>query len=212
VSDAGPSTAIVPGRPDLAPGRNAGRRRLLPTLVVLAAIVVVVLGGFVVAAALAGPAGPPIDVAGLARVRPEPGWELAARGRLAGSWATSGGTIDAPPYARLTRGSANLDVVVVPGFVGPAEELARWYATEVLRRQLSHLSISGVRETSVDRPGAVGIRFAYLGVHRTAIEGDVAVFVTGTTGVIFDAWAAQGALADARGDVAAMIEDAEVSP
>jgi hypothetical protein len=174
-------------------------------------IVVVVLGGFVVAAALAGPAGPPLDVAGVVRVRPVSGWEVASRGTLQGTWETAGGTVSDVPFARLTRGSASLDLAVVPGFAGTPEDLARWYASEVLSQQLTQLSISDVRSTDATAAGAA-IRFAYLGVHGTAIEGDVVVVVSARgTGVIFDAWAAQGALASSLDDVTRMIREAEVA-
>jgi hypothetical protein len=179
---------------------------------VFVVIVVVVLGGFVVAAALAGPAGPPVDVAGLVRVRPAAGWELAQRGTLEGTWETAGGTVSDVPFARLTRGSASLDLAVVQGFAGTPEDLARWYASEVLSDQLSQLSISDVRSTDATATGAPAIRFAYLGVNGTAIEGDVVVLVSARgTGVVFDAWAAQGALASSLDDVAAMIHDAEIA-
>ncbi len=206
------TSRALPDRPDLATRRTrAPRRRLLPTVAVFVAIVFVVLGGFVVAAALAGPSGPPVDVAGLVRVRPATGWELASRGTFTGSWDTPGGQVADVPFARLTRGSATLDVAAIPGFGGTPEDLARWYASEVLSRQLTQLSISDVRSTEVTVPGASGIRFAYLGVHGTAIEGDVVVIVTGRgTGVIFDAWGAQGALASSLDDVVAMIEAAEI--
>jgi hypothetical protein len=203
----------APGRPDLAPPvRPRPRRRFLPTVVVFLTIVVVVLGGFVVAAALVGPAGPPVDVAGVVRVRPVPGWELASRGTLQGTWETAGGTVSDVPFVRLTRGSASLDLAVVPGYGGTPEDLARWYASEVLSQQLTQLSISDVRSTDATASGAATIRFAYLGVHGTAIEGDVVVVVSPRgTGVIFDAWAAQGALASSLDDVARMIREAEVA-
>lgn len=202
----------LPDRPDLAALRRGGpRRRFLPSVAVFVTIVFVVLGGFVVAAALAGPGGPPVDVAGLVRVRPVSGWELASRGTFTGSWGTPGGHVSDVPFARLTRGSASLDVAAVSGYGGSPEDLARWYASEVLSRQLTQLSISDVRSVDAAAPGASGIRFAYLGVHGTAIEGDVVVIVTaGRTGVIFDAWAAQGSLAASLDDVAAMIDAAEI--
>jgi hypothetical protein len=209
----GPTRAVAPDRPDLAPAARPGpRRRFLPAALVLVAILVVVLGGFVVAAALSGPAGPPVDVAGLVRVQPAAGWELASRGTLQGTWQTSGGTVSDVPFARLTRGSASLDLAVVTGYGGTPEDLARWYASEVLSQQLTQLSISDVRSTDATTAGGAAIRFAYLGVHGSAIEGDVVVVVSSRgTGVIFDAWAAQGALASSLDDVTRMIREAEVA-
>jgi len=66
---------------------------------VLAVMVVVVFGGYVVAGALSEPAGPPVTVAGIVRVSPLSGWEVAERSA-------------APPSVRFTRGSGNLDVMV----------------------------------------------------------------------------------------------------
>jgi hypothetical protein len=204
--------AETPARPDLAPaGRRRHPRRFLPAFAVLATILVVVLGGFVVAAALSGPAGTPVDVVSSVRIHPAPGWELGDRGTLTGEWDTPGGLIADVPFARLTQGSASLDVAVVRGFDGSAEDLARWYASEVLSRQLTQLSVSSVRPEEVAATGASAIRFAYLGVHGTAIEGDVIVIVSAAgTGVIFDAWAAQGSLAGSLDDVTRMIDAAEV--
>jgi hypothetical protein len=202
----------APARPDLARADRSGpRRRFLPAFAVLATILVVVLGGFVVAAALSGPAGTPVDVASLVRIRPASGWELADGGTLTGSWDTPAGRITDVPYVRLTQGSASLDVAVVRGFGGSPQDLARWYASEVLSRQLTQLSVSPARPEEVAFPGASAIGFAYLGVNGTAIEGDVVVVVSAAgTGVIFDAWAAQGSLAGSLDDVASMIDAAEI--
>jgi hypothetical protein len=204
--------SAAPARPDLARvGRSGPRHRFLSAFAVLATIVVVVLGGFVVAAALSGPAGMPVDVASLVRVHPASGWELADGGTLTGSWDTPTGRITDVPYVRLTQGSASLDVAVVRGFGGSPQDLARWYASEVLSRQLTQLSVSPARPEEVAFPGASAIRFAYLGVNGTAIEGDVVVVVSAAgTGVIFDAWAAQGSLAGSLDDVASMLDAAEI--
>lgn len=205
--------ALGPDRPSPAPeARPAPRPRFLPTVVVSLAILVVVLGGFVVAWALGGRAASRVDVAGLVRVRPADGWALASRGTLHGPWETGGGTVGEVRFARLTRGSASLDVSVVAGFEGTPQDLARWYASEVLSRQLTQLVVSDVRAADAIATDGLAIRFAYLGIDDGAIEGYVSVVVSlRGTGVVFDAWADQGSLAPSLDAVVEMMARAEVA-
>jgi hypothetical protein len=193
-----------PPRPDAAAGAAPGRRRRwLPALSVLVAIVVVVLGGFVTAAALSEPAGPAVGVAGVVRVRPPSGWELARRGVVEGA-----------PFARLTRGTGNLDVVAVTPYEGTAQSLASEYADRVLSGQLSQLSVSRTLDDVLVASGATGVRFAYVGVGGDSgvpIEGEVTALVsTSGTGAVFDAWAPEGLLTYSLGDLETMIDRAEI--
>jgi hypothetical protein len=166
-------------------------------------MVIVVLGGYVTAAALSEPTGRPVGVAGLVRIRPLSGWELVQRGRIGGI-----------PLARLTRGSANLDVAA--GRVeDDAVRLASGYVDGVLRDQLPTVSIS--RPSTVQlASGAAGVRFGYVGSgsgSSTPIEGQVTVVVTSVgTGVVFDAWAPEGLFSFALGDIQTMIDRAEIGP
>src|SRR5207247_9668947 len=89
------------------------RHPLLATLGVLGVMVVVVFGGYVVAGALSQPAGPPVTVAGGVRVSPLSGWEGAGRSAE-------------PPSVRLTRGSGNLDGMVLPVSGAPQEPGGRY--------------------------------------------------------------------------------------
>jgi hypothetical protein len=180
-----------------APGRE---RKLLPALAVLAVLAAVVLGGYATAGVLSSPAGPPVDVADLVRVRPLSGWELARRS-------------DDPPRARLTRGSANLDVLALP-FPGPSEALLRDYVGSVLEREGRQLSVSRI-EIVLLASGLEGSRVSYVGTFGgvpTPIEGEATAVVSASgIGVIFDGWAPAGLLQYAQGDVETMIERAEVA-
>ena len=175
------------------------RHPLLATLGVLGVMVVVVFGGYVVAGALSQPAGPPVTVAGVVRVSPLSGWEVAERSAE-------------PPSVRLTRGSGNLDVMVFP-FSGTPEELAGDYVEQVLRPQADRLEVS--QRVQVVRVGdRSGVRLAYIGVFRGVqfqIEGEVTAVVSSSgEGVIFDGWAPAGLLQFAMGDLDAMIDTARI--
>lgn len=175
-------------------------RALLATAVVGGAIAAVVLGGYAIGGALMGAAGPPIDVAGVVRVQPLSGWELAAR-------------FAEPPRARLTRGSGNLDVVAVP-FAGPAAELARQYVRAVLEPEARQLSVSREVERVTLESGLPGVRIAYVGLFGKAqapIEGEVTAFVSPSgVGAVFDAWGPEGVLRYVLDDVRTMIERAVI--
>jgi hypothetical protein len=168
---------------------------------VAATIAIVVLGGFAIGAALARPAGPPVEVAGVVRIQPLSGWEVAGR-------------LGDPAGVRLTRGGGNLDVVAVP-FEGDATDLAAWYVREVLEPQADRLSVSREVEHVRLASGLEGARITYVGLFGKAlvpIEGEVTAVVSPSgVGAVFDGWGAEGMLRYVVGDVRAMTDEAEVA-
>jgi hypothetical protein len=192
-----------PVRPDLAPEIARPHRRWLPSLLVLGVILFLTLGGWALAAALAKPAGPPVGFPGIATEQPLSGWQDAGKSIVAGA-----------PLQRLTRGGANLDLLVVSPFYGDEQSLAKDYVTTVLHARLTQLSVSDRLTPVVLDNGMNGLRFAYVGVAQdtgTSIEGEVTVVVTPAAhGVVFDAWAGEGLLSFAQGDTRAMIVKADV--
>ncbi|HEU4356225.1 MAG TPA: hypothetical protein VFT27_11610 [Actinomycetota bacterium] len=176
-------------------------RALLATALVGGAIAAVVLGGYAIGGVLTGAAGPPVDVAGVVRVQPLSGWELAAR-------------FDDPPRVRLTRGSGNLDVVAVP-FEDSAGELVRRYVREVLEPEARQLSISSEVEQVTLESGLPGVRIAYVGLFGKAqapIEGEVTAVVSASgDGAVFDAWGSEGVLRYVVDDVRRMIDRAVIT-
>lgn len=182
------------------PAPSHRERRVLPVVVLVLVMLTVLFGGYVVAGALSEPAGPPVVVAGVLRVSPLSGWQLAGR-------ATD------PPGARLTRGSGNLDLAVV-AFRGPAGALLRSYVTDVLEPNASQLSLSSVEPVSL-ASGQRGVRVRYVGTFgdvQARIEGQVSVVVSSTgRGIVFDGWAPSGLLQYVLDDIDTMIGRAEVS-
>jgi hypothetical protein len=178
-------------------------RRLRPWPLVFTAVVlaVVVLGGYPLGDALSRPAGPPVDVAGIVRVQPLTGWEVADR-------------YEEPPGARLTRGSGSLDFVVLP-FSGSPEELAAEYVRQLLEPQADRLSVSSRVEPVTLGSGLPGVRVAYVGTFgrsQSPIEGEVTAAVSPSgVGVVFDAWSPQGLLRYVADDMRTMIDRAEVA-
>ncbi len=175
-------------------------RRWIPALAVLGVIAVTVLGGYVVAAALSEPAGPPVAVGGVVGVQPLSGWDVAGTAPVGGL-----------AFARLTRGSGNLDVVVVQGFGGDAGALAKEYVDRVLSGQLSRLSVSSDLRSATLQEGLAGQRFTYVGVtdNGSSVEGEVTLFVSpGGDGAVFDGWAPEGLLTYVDGDIHTMTERA----
>jgi hypothetical protein len=175
------------------------RHPILATTCVLAVMVVVVFGGYIVAGALSQPAGPPVVVAGIVRVSPLSGWEVAERSAE-------------PSSVRLTRGSGNLDVMVVP-FTGTPTELTTEYVETVLRPQADRLEVSE-RVQPVRVGSRSGVRVAYIGLFRGVqfqIEGAVtAVISSSGRGVVFDGWAPAGLLQYVMGDLDTMIDTAGI--
>ena len=185
----------------MAPLRaREARDRLVPTLVVAAAIAVVVFGGYVVGGALAIPAGPPVEVAGVVRVQPLSGWEVA-------------GHFEEPPGVRLTRGGGNLDVVEVP-FQGDASDLAAEYVHRILEPEAKQLSVSREAQPVRLASGLSGVRITYFGLFgksEAPIEGEVTAVVSPSgAGVVFDGWGPEGVLRYVLDDVRAMTDAAEV--
>lgn len=177
------------------------RRALVPTVAVAVAIAAVVFGGYLVGGALEGPLGAPVEVGGVVRVQPLPGWEVAA-------W------FEDPPGVRLTRGSGNLDVVSVP-FQGTAEDLAAEYVTAVLEPEAQQLSVSREAESVTLASGLSAVRISYVGRFGKAavpIEGEVTAAVSPSgAGVVFDGWSPEGGLRYVVEDARVMIEEAEVA-
>lgn len=177
------------------------RRALFATIAIGGAIAAVVLGGYAIGGALMGPAGPPVDVAGVLRVQPLSGWELAGR-------------FEEPPRVRLTRGSGNLDVVAVP-YEGPALDLAREYVDAVLEPEARQLSVSREVQPVTLESGLPGVRVAYVGLFGKAqgpIEGEVTAVVSPAgVGAVFDAWGPEGVLRYVVDDVRTMIGGAVIA-
>ena len=177
-------------------------RRWLPLLGVLTVLAVVVFGGYVVAAALSVQTGPPVDVAGVVRMSPLSGWEVA--GRRAN-----------PPGARLTRGSGNLDVFVFRPAGGDPTDLLRAYVTQLLEPHARQLSVSPQTQAVSLRSSLRGVRASYVGQFfgkgAAPIEGELtAVISPSGAGVVFDGWAHEGLLDFVLGDIDAMVNSAEV--
>lgn len=192
------------GAPNGTIGPRAGverpERTVLPVAVLVAVLGAVVVGGYAIAGALSSPAGPPVDVAGVVRVFPLSGWELAGRfPDVAG--------------ARLTRGSGTLDVVLLPS-AGSAEDLLRLYVDRVLERTAEQLSVSGP-ERAVLESGLEGSRISFVGTFgdvQAPVEGQVTAVPTPSgVGVVFSVWAPSGLLRFVLGDVDTMIDRAQIA-
>ena len=207
------SSFAVPARPDAPAGSSRQARRWLPTVLVALVISVTVLGGFVVAATLPAPDVAQIELGGVITIRPLPGWEVVRR-ESATIPAPSGAVISGE-FAQLTRGSGALDLVALPEVGGTPLELADVYAAGVLTRQLERLSVSRLVERVPLRNGLQAVRFGYIGSEPesgAAIEGSVTVVVAPSgNGAVFDGWAFQGQLQLISGELAAMVESAEVA-
>jgi len=189
-----------PLRPDEPLLQRRAERRWWPTLAVAGVVLVVVFGGFVTAAALSEQAGAPVTVGSSVTVQPLSGWVTAD--------TTPVGDL---PFARMTRGGGNLDVVVVPGYGGAAGDLAHDYVDRVLQQELTRLSVSDALETVTLLDGSVAQRFHYVGATDTgqSVEGEVTAVVTASgDGVVFDGWAPEGLLAFVDGDLHTMIDRA----
>jgi hypothetical protein len=184
----------------MLPSPPARERRVLPAAAVVLVLVAVVLGGYATTGALTSDSGPSVDVGGVVRVTPLSGWELAARS-------------PDQPFARLTRGSATLDVVAV-AFAGTRERLLAEYVAGALEPEAEQLSVSEV-ETIALASGIRASRLSYVGTFGevpTPIEGQVTALVSGSgSAVVFDGWAPFGLLQYALDDVETMIERAEVA-
>ncbi|MEX2276089.1 MAG: hypothetical protein WEA10_11075 [Actinomycetota bacterium] len=185
------------------PPRISPPRRWWPSLLVVLVLLVTVFGGYLVAEALEGPVGPPVTVADTVRVRPLSGWESAR---------TYSG--DGFQGASLTRGSGNLDVVVIDAGPGGVAGYATRYVDEGLRPNAQRLSVSEELELVGLAAGLDGVRFSYVGVFERGgapIEGEVTVVVASTgNGVVFDAWGPEGQLGLILGDAHTMEDGAVI--
>jgi len=194
-----PAATVATANPPPVPPAPA-KVRWLSTIVLTIVLGVVVFGGYVAAGALSQPAGPPVTVAGVVRVEPLSGWEVAARfGR--------------PPGARLSRGSGNLDFAALP-FNGSSLDLVREYVNQVLEPGAQQLSVSKEAEPVTLRSGLTGVRIRYIGSFgraQSSIEGEVTAIVSPQgVGAIFDAWSPEGLLQYVIDDIDTMIDRAEI--
>lgn len=188
--------ASAPPRADEGPAHRRVERRWWPTLAVLAVIVFVAGGSRAVGDALAGPAGPAVEVGGVTTVQPAPGWAVEARSEQAGI-----------VQVLLRRGAAGLLISTSEGFGRPAEELREVYEG-VLQGRFAHLTI-GVPA----RDDAGRLAFGYVGVTSDGItvEG-VAIAAVGPSGdaAVFDGFSPEGDLAAVVDDLRLMVGTAEV--
>jgi hypothetical protein len=184
-----------------AAGVRGDERRWGPAAAVLAVLLVVVLGGHVLAGALSEPSGAPVTIAGVLRVSPLSGWQLARR-------------FDHPQGAQLTRGDGNLTFLAIPGFSGTPGDLAQQYVDQILSPDSQQLSVSRQFEPLTLASGLTGVRIAYVGSFggaHASIEGELTAVVSPSgVGAIFDGWAPSGLLRFVNDDMHAMIDDAEV--
>jgi hypothetical protein len=189
----------APPRTAAESGPREPRRRERPALLVLAVVAVVVGGGYLLSAALAQPAGPPVDVGGVVRVQPLSGWAVAQHGARS---------------VRLTRGGGNLDTVV--GSAPDAADLLQQYLA-LLGRAPSQVSVSPTVTSVTLDSGLHGLRASYVGLipsrEVTSVEGDItAVVLPDGTGVIFDGWAPKGLFSYVDGDLQHMTALARIAP
>jgi hypothetical protein len=184
-----------------------------PTLIVAGVLVALVLGTQVVNGIIPvpnqGPSGPsnpggpnvgarPIDIGLGARVYVLPGWQqLDAGGALEG--------------VRLQKGSVVFDIRVTQ-FNGDHVALLTAYVNQILQPDAQQLNVNGVTVVPVN--GRTAARATYLGLFNGvtgAVEGELSTLVSaGGTGVIVDAWGAQGSLPPAMDEVHAMVNTIEV--
>ena len=206
----GTPAAQVPGAPIPPPPPPPGPRqsKWLSALGVLAVILFVALGGFLVAGDPTaageeitgdqGTPGAPIQVGPVA-IRPGPGWSIAEQ-------------IPDPPQLRLTKGAAQLYVVIPPLQASPRGQLQA-YVDEVLEPQAGQLSVSPIQ--AVELPsGQPAVLASYVGSFEgvaSPLEGEVLALVSPAgTPVVFDGWAPEGLWVGARDEVRSMVSGAEI--
>jgi hypothetical protein len=184
-----------------------------PTLIVAGVLIALVVGTQVVNGIIPipgqGPGGPsnpggptvgarPVDIGLGARVYVLPGWQqLEAGGALQG--------------VRLQKGSVVVDFRVTQ-FGGDHVALLTAYVNQILQPDAQQLNVNGV--TIVPVNGKNAARATYLGLFNGvtgAVEGELTTLVSaGGTGVIVDAWGAQGSLPTGIDEVHAMVNTIEV--
>ncbi len=171
-------------------------------MAVVGVIVFVTGGARAVGDALAGPPGPPVEVGGVVRVRPEPGWEPEGQD---------------PDAALLVRGTARLFIQARAGTTISPVDLARSYVEDDetgLRARFSQLTVEDPPEQVTMANGIPGLRFGYVGETKdgASVEGVVTVVVSPSgSAVIFDGFAALGDLAWAIDDLRTMVDGAVVA-
>jgi hypothetical protein len=145
-----------------------------------------------------GTPGDPVPV-GPISVRPAPGWSVAER-------------IPDPPQLRLTKGTAQL-YVVIPPVQATARGHLRIYVDEVLAPQALQLSVSPVRPVRLPS-GQPAALLSYLGTFEgvaSPLEGEVLALVSPSgTPALFDGWAPEGLWVGARDEVRTMVSTAEI--
>jgi hypothetical protein len=178
---------------------NETRRTWRASVGLVALMFSIAFGGYVVAGEQV--AVDAVEIVPGVTVTPAPGWEVAVR--EAGEFT----------LVRFTRGNGNVDVVA-GGFAGDAAALLQAFRTQLLEPSAQQLRVSEQVEAVRHPSGLGGVRGFYVGVfgeRSQSIEGEVTVFVAPSgVGVIFDAWAGEGALNTVLDDVHTMIESAEL--
>lgn len=176
---------------------RASRSGCLPVLCVALVMVAVVMGGYVIAGDLDTPR---LVVGRGISIRLAPGWEFVSRPG------------DGQEGVRVTSGTGNLDVALVP-FVGQPEDLAMQYVDEVLRPGAGRLVVSKQVQRPRLRAGLEVARVSYTGAfgeRPVSFEGTVtAVVLRERLGVVFDAWSDQGQYGSIEKDISAMIKSVE---
>ena len=188
-----------PLRPDEAAAQRVGERRWLPVIAVVAVIGVIAFGA---GGSASGEPGPPVDVAGIVRLQPEPGWEVVER--------ADDTTVH---RVRLRRANTLLDVYAVESFDGSPAELAAEFQREILSTQFDRLTIGGAGDVTLPS-GLPAVVFGYVGITSDGVSVEGAVTATvgaGGDGAVFDGYAPQGELAAGVGDLRSMIDGAAVT-
>lgn len=188
-----------PGTPPPPPPPPPRQRTFGATLGLLAVLFPVLFGGFIAASGTTVPSGEPIAVAPGVTVTPPPGWAVVKQ--QAGP----------PAVLTLSRGSAAVDVLVAADFSDPMQVLES-YRREVLGPQARSLQFSDQTESVAGPAGLSGVRGSYVGDFegfQQTLEGEVTAFATASgSGVVFDAYGAQGDLDAARQEIHDMIDGA----
>lgn len=196
-----------PGVPP-PPPKPPHESRWLSAFGALIVILFVTFGGYVVAGdptaagqeitGDSGTPGPPVSVGPVA-IRPAPGWTVSEQ-------------IPDPPQLRLTRGTAQLFVVIPPSQASAPGHLQA-YVDEVLEPQAQQLSLSPVQEVELPS-GQLGSLVSYIGAFdgvASPLEGEVLALVSPSgTPVVFDGWAPEGFWVGARDEVRTMVGAAEI--
>lgn len=165
----------------------------------LAVLFPVLFGGYVAASGTTLPPQDPIEVAPGVTVTPPPGWAVVRH------------EPGPPAVLTLSRGSAAVNVLVATDFDDPLEVLAA-FRRDVLEKQARSLQFSDQTEAVAGPAGLAGVRGSYVGDFeglQQTVEGEVTAFATASrSGVLFNAYAAQGDLDSARPEVRDMIAGA----